>query len=437
MNKFFTLLLMCLAATSISIAQTFENGPLSTGTLTKSEVLSPDGYTWSEVQNNAGEKKSNSNGGYACYKNSANNYGIADDFIVPDGETWNVTSASIFCYQTGYTGSTSPYSELHLRIWDGAPGAGGSHVVAGDLTTNAFQSSEDALMFRLFNTKYPAPGTPPNFDRLIWKTTGTITTQLTAGTYWLEWQIVLPSTSVSFAPSVTIVDQRTRPGANALQKNGNSYSAIIDAGNPTNASDEPQDMPFIINYEKLLPVSFVNFSGSVQKNNAILKWVTATEINNKGFEVQRSADGRNFSTIAFEKSAGNSTQMVSYTYTDANFSNIASSTGYYRLKQIDNDGRNVSYSGVLPLRKQINDVSWNIYPNPVADNAWLQLQLVESASVSVQIISRDGKVLRNIDKGIMQPGSQTIPLNMNTLAKGSYFITLKIGETTYNKTVIK
>ena len=129
-----------------------------------------------------------------------------------------------------------------------------------------------------------------------------------------------------------------------------------------------------------LPVSLINFSATPNDNSVLLRWATASEINNLGFELQRSIDGNNgWSAITFVSGAGNSNSTRNYTYVDEN---LSARRYYYRLKQIDADAK-YYLSAVRSV--QIND-KWkiNIYPNPVTGNV---LQLTSNAQLKTIIIS--------------------------------------------------
>ena len=89
----------------------------------------------------------------------------------------------------------------------------------------------------------------------------------------------------------------------------------------------------------VLPVSIFNFGGTIKRLQAYLNWSTASESNNKGFYVERSKDGQNFTSVGFVKGVGNSNKINNYSYTDATLKDINVTTTYYRLKQVDVDGK--------------------------------------------------------------------------------------------------
>src|SRR5439155_4138734 len=94
-----------------------------------------------------------------------------------------------------------------------------------------------------------------------------------------------------------------------------------------------------------LPVELVSFTGEAHEDFNLLSWITASEINNMGFEIQRSEDAVTFMKCGFVGGKGNSTSTVDYTFRD---NNVDEGVTYYRLKQVDFDGKE-NYSGVIAL----------------------------------------------------------------------------------------
>lgn len=231
----------------------YNNGPLSTGPTSKSGVAAPAGYTWSEAQNNTGNTtESNTNSGFGCQKvgTLTNNF-CADDFVVPAGQSWSITSIALFAYVTGYVGSTPPGMKATVKILNGAPNVGSPTVVFGDDTTNRFASAQDALMYRVFNSAYPTAVNPVGTTRKIWRVNTTTPVTLSSGTYWMQFQMEdQASIATVWTPPVTTVGIRGLPTDNALQNTG-TWAPMVDAGNPAAAPDYPQDLPFIITYSVL------------------------------------------------------------------------------------------------------------------------------------------------------------------------------------------
>lgn len=188
----------------------------------------------------------------------------------------------------------------------------------------------------------------------------------------------------------------------------------------------------------VLPVSIFNFGGTIKNNQAYLNWSTAVENNNKGFYVERSKDSRSFESVGFVQGAGNSSHITNYSYTDVSLKDINVSTTYYRLKQVDADGTS-AYSNVISLNLENiqNAGKLKLYPNPVKNAATVELSLENASNVKAQLISRDGKVLLNIDKGVLNKGIQQFYINTQNIAKGSYILRVTINDKTYSRLLIK
>jgi hypothetical protein len=258
MSKTFTHLFAAavLSATALAPAQAqqlYSNGGFTTGTTSKSGVAAPAGYTWSEVQNDNGVTTiSNTSSGFSSLK--ASNLELADDFTVPAGRRWTISSVDLYGYQTGATGTSSPFTEVYIRIWNGVPGATGSTIVYGDLTTNRLGSSADAMSYRIFNSLYPtasAPGT----TRRIWKVTAVLASPptLNPGTYWVDWQTSITGGAAHFMVPVTVTGSRATPNANGRQftiptgSTTGAWGPLVDGGNPDTAPDVNIDMAFDLN----------------------------------------------------------------------------------------------------------------------------------------------------------------------------------------------
>jgi hypothetical protein len=188
----------------------------------------------------------------------------------------------------------------------------------------------------------------------------------------------------------------------------------------------------------ILPVNIFNFGGMIKNSQAYLNWSTAVESNNKGFYVERSKDGKDFASIGFVNGKGNTSQITNYSYTDAGLKDVNVSKTYYRLKQVDIDGKS-AYSNVieLSLDNLANGGKWKLYPNPVKDHATIEVNLETASKVKAQLISRDGKILSNTDKGVLNEGTQQFYINTQTIAKGSYILRVTIGDKTYSQLLVK
>jgi len=167
-----------------------------------------------------------------------------------------------------------------------------------------------------------------------------------------------------------------------------------------------------------LPVTFSAFTATKERNGVRLDWSTATEINNSGFEIQRSKDGSVWNKLGFVAGAGNSSIERNYSFTD----NLpAKGINYYRLKQVDFDN-SFKYSEVKSVRfgNQITIV----YPVPTSDNVILDLKdnsLIGSVAV---ITDQQGRLVQKVTISKMQQ-----QISLTRLNTGIYFLKLEDGET--------
>lgn len=183
--------------------------------------------------------------------------------------------------------------------------------------------------------------------------------------------------------------------------------------------------PFAVaNISGPLPVSLVSFSGFRDGIRNQLRWTTATEINNRGFEVQRSTDGLNYVTIGFVNSTalnGNSSSAINYDFTD---NTLSGSRQYYRLRQVDLGGT-MKLSQVLLIRD--TRVSGKgieaLYPNPAKD--WINLLITATVreKVTLMLLDQSGKQLL---QRVMQveSGSNSLTIPVSQLPAGTYIVKL-------------
>jgi hypothetical protein len=171
-----------------------------------------------------------------------------------------------------------------------------------------------------------------------------------------------------------------------------------------------------------LPISLLSFKGEHVGNNNVLSWSTATELNNKGFEVQYSFNGKDFRNLGFVNSqikAGTGSSVLNYQFID---NKGIGGNVYYRLMQVDKDGQ-ITYSTVILVKgSALNALSLNaVYPNPAKD----KLNVIVSSPVNndIQVIITDlaGKIVRRQAFAIGY-GGNNLEFNVSALSAGSYFI---------------
>lgn len=159
-----------------------------------------------------------------------------------------------------------------------------------------------------------------------------------------------------------------------------------------------------------LPVRLVSFEGKSESNQTKLAWKTSSETNNKGFEIERSADARSFQKIGFVDGNGDTKETNTYHFTDLN----PLVRGYYRLKQLDYDGK-FEYSKIIEIKGDGAIVK--VYPNPAEE--YLTISGI-SQKQPFSIVDRNGRVVL---KGLVREKDQ---IDVRRLGAGSYVV--KVGE---------
>ncbi|MFB9865383.1 T9SS type A sorting domain-containing protein [Rufibacter immobilis] len=168
-----------------------------------------------------------------------------------------------------------------------------------------------------------------------------------------------------------------------------------------------------------LPVTMISFTAKVQKDGVQLEWATAAEKNNDFFSVERSTDGKNFSVVGQVKGGGNSNVLLNYGFLD---NKSVSGTSYYRLKQVDFDGK-FEYSKIIAVQTKAAaapQVTVKAYPNPTTDAVNLDLTNVAPAKVMVKVFALDGRMVKTVEL----EGGAVQKLDLTNVATGTYLLKL-------------
>jgi len=190
-----------------------------------------------------------------------------------------------------------------------------------------------------------------------------------------------------------------------------------------------------------LPVELTSFSASSNSNVVNLIWNTATEVNNYGFEIQRSVGQISnlspvWTKIGFVKGSGNSNSPKNYSFVDNNPDQ--SGTVKYRLKQIDNDG-NFKYSSIvtvnlLPTKFEL----YQNYPNPFNPTTAISYQLSTNSHVTLKLYDVLGREVATLVDKEQNAGRYSVELSADKyqLASGVYFYRITAGNYTAVKKLL-
>ncbi len=177
--------------------------------------------------------------------------------------------------------------------------------------------------------------------------------------------------------------------------------------------------------DPLLPVELVSLTVSVGSGEVVLDWSTASETNNRGFEIERKTVNGNWQTIGFTPGAGNSSEPKEYTYTDRN---PPAELMQYRLKQIDFNGTS-AYSAVQAVQltgaRQFS-LEQN-YPNPFNPATKLQYSVSENTTVQLRVFNIYGEQVTTLVDQHQEAGEYSVDFIPANLAAGVYYYVLEAG----------
>lgn len=404
--------------------------------------------------------------------------GTAPYTLVINGETFNNVNN-----QTAFnTHIQEPLSPVY-SIWD--PSAvGGSQTedqaavelgmrftstLAGYITGVRFYKTDDIVREYTGNVWSPA-------DVLTPLATGTLTTDNTIG-----WKQINFASPLAIAANTTYIASYYSPGGYyAFTANGLSSDVVNDpltalagsvytytGGFPSTSSSANYwvDVAFqsqattAINLTRItdingcklegalqtlvlqpedctiLPVTLTGLSAAPSGNGIRLTWKTASENNNRGFEIQRSVDGLVWTAVSFVAGAGNSSVLVNYSYNDIN---LTPARYYYRLRQVDLDGR-FTYSDIVSVILSGKAAGYSLqqnYPNPFNKNTTIQFSIPQTGFVKLKLFDVNGREIRVLVNGIQEKGIHVVEFNSGGLSKGTYYYKMETTDFSATKKLI-
>lgn len=197
-------------------------------------------------------------------------------------------------------------------------------------------------------------------------------------------------------------------------------------------------------YDNVLPVELKSFTGILINQSVQLNWITTTELNNSGFEIERSKDckiekSNEWETIGFVEGHGTTAETHSYSFIDEN---VTTGTYKYRLKQIDFDGT-FTYSNEIEVVADLAPKEFFLhqnYPNPFNPNTNIQYAIGSRQNVQLKVYDILGNEVASLVNEEKQPGIYEVEFHsitdMKNPASGVYFYQLKAGNFTATKKML-
>lgn len=198
--------------------------------------------------------------------------------------------------------------------------------------------------------------------------------------------------------------------------------------------------------DEIIPVELISFTATVSDNDVHLNWTTATEINNQGFEIERSQDlkidklsrwipsEKNWKKVGFIPGFGTTTETHTYSFNDEN---LAEGKYQYRLKQIDLDGTS-SYSNIVyvEITSLVNFVLKQNYPNPFNPTTIINYSIKESGLVKLKIYDLLGAEVAELVNEVKEAGYHSVEFNAAKLPSGVYIYTMQVNGFTASKKML-
>ena len=208
-------------------------------------------------------------------------------------------------------------------------------------------------------------------------------------------------------------------------------TTIIATGVSQSFTLAPGEYHVFLNQNAVLPVSFLNLNGKNNGSNNMISWDIGNERNMAYYELERSTDGKTFSSISKITATGKS----SYNYSD-NISATSFPVYFYRVKSIDKDGQ-FSYSAVVKIRMSVKGMFVQVSPNPFIEK--LHVNIESSVKDKATIILTDFSGRQVLKKNIsLSPGDNAFEINEAArLSKGTYLLTIISSQQIQSIRVIK
>ena len=324
---------------------------------------------------------------------------------------------------------TSDWLMYDAVIWVGSPSSiveqdsstayldAGGNLVAWDNDVGYYTNSTSYFLDYLmaaYQTDAGSDGTITGLDMM----TG-LTQDISADPYPDD---VLPNTGLYGTGVPTFLAPTTTTYA-GMRGDGGTFRTALHCWDPEYGADYATNINIlnrVIDWlvYGIVPVELTSFTASVNETDVTLNWVTATEINNQGFEIERASESE-FEKVGYIPGFGTTTEQHSYSFTDAD---LASGTYTYRLKQIDFDG-SFSYSETVEVEVVIPNIYSLLqnYPNPFNPSTKITFSLAADSKVSLKIFDVLGQEVTSLINQDLSAGIHNYTFNATSINSGVYF----------------
>ena len=234
-------------------------------------------------------------------------------------------------------------------------------------------------------------------------------TSINISTAWIDVYTVTLWTLGSTWPHGYVV---VNSGAGGSPGEFTTYAVADNLANQYVVNSLTYTSPFIFS---ALPVLFTNFEANCTNNGTLISWSTASEFNSNYFELQRSANANDWTSVATIKAAGNSTTAHTYQQFDLNGGAM-----YYRIKEVDLDGHFI-FTNIIRTNCEAKKMDMVIYPVPAQNILNVIIRSDKSLKTQLMLIDGVGKIVQKMNATLFN-GSNSFIINLNGLSTGEYLI---------------
>lgn len=241
--------------------------------------------------------------------------------------------------------------------------------------------------------------------------------------------VVITPPSSTPLKSITIIFRPANGGTASFSCSSCAYFTLLSPTRPANQYISISNI--VLNNTAsctILPIELVSFTAKRINNEVKLGWQTSSEKNNDYFAIERSLDGINFNEIKRIKSEGNSSRLINYEATDEGPN---TQINYYRLKQVDYNGR-YTYSSIVSVDPDNTKAFVSrIFPNPTSANIGFDFYTPLNGELDYEITDYTGRVLISEIHSV-ESGHTTLTTMMNELPTGIYFLKVSFDKKNYS-----
>lgn len=373
------------------------------------------------------------------------------------GATWALAANRPVAPATNVFGANTSFYSLGTTAWFGTGGASGA-----TLANRVYKSTtapDGPWTFATVGAQFSgsvAFSSANGFGLVgFWQATNTLSRSADGGA---NYSTITPSIGLTrglaFLPGTTWAWAATSTGLWRTTNNGDTWSqetlpvGIVSTVMPSAFNIGPNNYKFIVGGNGgallrntlLTPVELTSFTASLQGTTVQLDWVTATEVNNQGFEIQRKlvtngVEGT-FAPVGFKAGKGTTSDRIEYTFTD-NIQGLTSEKIIYRLKQVDFGGQH-EFSDEIEVSNAFVTTDYQLqqnYPNPFNPSTMVTFSLPEDNFVSVKVFNSLGQEVAELFNGMKNAGTHSVSFDGSDLGSGIYYAVLRSSDSKVNRTI--